>query len=192
MKFFILKPGETLPIHLLEALNAANQRLSNSKNTTAYINEIRDIFDLNVIENIGLNQKYFLGGFIEGEGSINLSIKRHPNSPFGILLDPEFSVAQHVNGVALLYLALNIFGCGRIKFKHGSNATLVYIIDNRELLMSNVIPFYRNYVNIYGSKIKTDRVNQFEQILQHIQAGNHKNINILVSEILNSSYMGFS
>src|SRR5256885_11972003 len=40
-------------------------------------------------------QKWFLAGFIEGEGSVCISIKEHPTAQFGYYVDPEFFLYQH-------------------------------------------------------------------------------------------------
>jgi len=44
------------------------------------------------------NYKFWLGGFVEGEGSLVISIIKQDKAIYGILLQPEFNVAQHVNG----------------------------------------------------------------------------------------------
>ena len=85
--------------------------------------------------------KTFLGGFIAGEGGINVSAKKSPNSRFGIIIDPEFSITQHLDGFFFLFGALVLFETGSIHFKKGSSATLVFRIDNRRSLQERVIPF---------------------------------------------------
>jgi len=184
MKSLHLLPGQRIPNHILEALNNANRKLTDTKDFGEYKNNIKNIFGLSEIYSVGLRQKFFLGGFIEGEGSINVSLKKHSLSPFGILLDPEFSIAQHVNGAKMLYLALNVFQCGRIRYKHGSNATLVLVIDNRTLLKNIIIPFYKKFVNQIGSEAKFIRMLNYAKILNYIEQGSHKNYNILVNDIL--------
>ena len=59
-------------------------------------------------------KRWFLAGFIEGEGSLCVSIKAHPTCRFGYLVDPEFFLYQHRSGIRLLELAKEIFGSGRI------------------------------------------------------------------------------
>lgn len=50
-------------------------------------------------------KKWFLAGFIEGEGSLVVSIKEHPSAKFGYYVDPEFFIYQHKNGKSILELA---------------------------------------------------------------------------------------
>ena len=40
---------------------------------------------------------WFIAGVIEGEGSMCISIKRHPTTACGFLVDPEFFVYRHRN-----------------------------------------------------------------------------------------------
>jgi len=124
------------------------------------------------------------GGFIEGEGSINVSAKKLRGAAHGIHLDPEFNLAQHVNSVELLYLALITFQTGRIRYKSGSNATLVLVIHNRDDLEKKIVPFYKTYVNFIGSTVKTKRIQKFEKMLMHIKNNDQKNINVLVNDML--------
>lgn len=67
------------------------------------------------------NYKYWLGGFIEGEGSLTISIVKNEKAPHDILLQPEFNVAQHKNGLNILNSFKSIFNDkGHILKKSGS------------------------------------------------------------------------
>ena len=55
------------------------------------------------------------------------SAKKLKTAKFGVIVDPEFSVTQHINGICHLYAALSIFKTGRIRHKGGSNATFVFV-----------------------------------------------------------------
>jgi len=136
------------------------------------------------IPNIQVKLSFFFGGFIEGEGSLNLSIKKHENSKFGIMLDPEFSLTQHINGVKHLHDALAIFKTGRIRYKSGSNATLVFIINNRTSLENKVIPFYENYILPYSAPSKSERLKTFSSVLNLFKKNAHLDINQFVNLML--------
>ena len=64
--------------------------------------------------------KYFLGGFIEGEAALCVSIKEHSASKFGYLIDPEFFLYQHCSGLPILKAAKKLYGSGSIFKKSGS------------------------------------------------------------------------
>ncbi|PYV05803.1 MAG: hypothetical protein DMG26_04550, partial [Acidobacteria bacterium] len=57
-------------------------------------------------------QRWYLAGFIEGEGSVCVSIKEHPTTRFGYYVDPEFFLYQHRDYPQLLELAQKMFGTG--------------------------------------------------------------------------------
>ena len=98
--------------------------------------------------------KYYLAGFIEGEGSLTVSIKEHPTTKYGMHLDPEFFLYQHKAGIKLLQLAQEVFGTGRIFPKHGSENVLVFSITSRRSLYEKVIPFFEKYM-IFSAKWET-------------------------------------
>ena len=58
--------------------------------------------------------KWFLAGFIEGEGALCVSIKKHPTCRSGFYVDPEFFLYQHESGRLILELAQETFGSGQI------------------------------------------------------------------------------
>lgn len=111
-------------------------------------------------------KKWFLAGFIEGEGSLCVSIKEHPNSKFGYLVDPEFFLYQHKSGVKLLEMAKEIFGTGRIAPKSGSEGVLVFSIVNRRSLKERVIPFFEKYM-IFSTK--RDVFRHFKEIVEAME-----------------------
>ena len=91
-------------------------------------------------------QKWFLAGFIEGEGSVCISVKEHPTAKFGYYVDPEFFLYEHRAHPQALELARQMFGSGRILPKTGDPAVLVYAIASRRSLAEKVVPFLRKYM----------------------------------------------
>ena len=43
-----------------------------------------------------------MGGFVERESSLTISIIKHDKATHGILLQPESNVSQHLNGLSIL------------------------------------------------------------------------------------------
>jgi hypothetical protein len=117
-------------------------------------------------------QKWFLAGFIEGEGSLCVSIKAHSTSRFGYLVDPEFFLYQHRSGIKMLELARQVFGSGRIYPKPGNEVVLVYSIASRRTLKERVIPFFDKYM-IFSAKRDVffrfrEIVNAMEERKEHL------------------------
>ncbi len=111
-------------------------------------------------------KKWFLAGFIEGEGSLCVSMKTCPTSRFRYLVDPEFFLYQHKSGVQLLQLAKEIFGTGRIAPKSGSEGVLVFSIVSRRSLKEKVIPFFEKYM-VYSAK--RDVFLRFKEIVEAME-----------------------
>ena len=97
-------------------------------------------------------KKWFLAGLIDGEGSVCTSIKRHPPSRHGFLVDPEFFIYQHRNRRILLELACEVFQAGRIYPKQGNPDVLVYAITSRRTISEKIIPFLEQYMTFSGKR----------------------------------------
>ena len=179
---FYCAPGEKIPAEIVKLLAEANKNCKGDFNN--YLKDIEKIFNLKPANQLSTEQKYFYGGFVEGEGSLNISIKKLSTAKFGVIVDPEFSVTQHANGINNLYTALLIFRTGRIRHKSGSNATLVFVIDNRTALEEKVLPFLHEFVTPFSSPTKQNRIVMFEQLLQLFNTDAHKDLNRFLYEIL--------
>lgn len=111
-------------------------------------------------------KKWFLAGFIEGEGSLCVSIKEHPSARFGYYVDPEFFIYQHKSGIALLKMAQEIFGTGRIAPKPGNEEVLVFSIVSRRSLKEKVIPFFEKYM-VFSAKRQV--FERFKEIIEAME-----------------------
>jgi hypothetical protein len=96
--------------------------------------------------------KLFLAGFIEGEGSLCVSIKKQEHAKFGYLIDPEFFLYQHYSGMPILKAAKDMFGTGKIFKKSGSENVWVYSIVNRRTIKEKVVPYFIKYVLPFSCK----------------------------------------
>src|SRR5262245_52416550 len=114
---------------------------------------------------------WFLAGLIEGEGSVCVSIKKHPTNRFGFLVDPEFFIYQHKNRRSLLELAQRVFGVGTITPKQGNPDVLVFKIGGPRRLSETVLPFLTKYMT-YAAK--SDDYAKFEQVVRLKLAGEHR------------------
>jgi hypothetical protein len=92
--------------------------------------------------------RWFLAGLVEGEGSVHLAIKRHPTASFGVYIQPEFFIYQHKLRRALLEMAVEFFGAGRIRPKPGNPDVLVFSIISCLPLAASVVPFLRAFADL--------------------------------------------
>lgn len=112
------------------------------------------------------NHKYWLGGFVEGEGSLLVSIVTNPKVKHGIALQPEFNVTQHESGLNVLNSYKALFnGLGNLKEKSGSNQVWVYSLKGTKNIKELVLPYYEEYVVPFSSKHKSDVFNRFKSII---------------------------
>lgn len=178
-----LKPKENVSDRLLTQLKQINSSYTKIKNFSHYEKQIQNLFELEPINKITKGTLFYLAGFLEGEASLNLGAKKNQTSAFNVFFDPEFNITQHINGINNLYLAMQVFRTGRIRFKSGSLATFVYTIDNRQALKEKIIPFYEKYV-IYGSKVKRNRIKKFKQVLVLFEEKAHLNQKRMINEMI--------
>jgi hypothetical protein len=115
--------------------------------------------------------RWFLAGFIEGEGSLCVSIKRHPTCRHGYYVDPGFFLYQHESGRAVLELAQQVFGSGGISRKSGSDSVLFYEVSSTSVLRQRVVPFFERYVVPFSCKRET--FERFKEILEMMARKEH-------------------
>lgn len=130
--------------------------------------------------------KWFLAGFIEGEGSLTVSVKQHDTSRFGFYVDPEFFLYQHESGRKLLELTGDLFQAGRITPKSGSPKVLVYSITSRKTLVQKIVPYFEKYVIPYSCKRET--FFRFREILEMMEHGEHRHAHGLC-KIVEKAYL---
>lgn len=108
------------------------------------------------------NEKWFLAGLIEGEGSFCVSLKWHKTCKYGIHIDPEFFIYQHKIRKGLLDRAKLIFNTGYIGPKSGTPDVLVYKVNSNRDIIKTIIPFLDKYM--FYSNRKSD-IEKFKQII---------------------------
>lgn len=124
--------------------------------------------------------KWWLSGFVDGEGSFCLSVKKHPTMKFGWQIDPSFFLYQHEKNLWILESVKEFFGGGCIHRKSNPGTVFTYALHGIGHAKSKVIPFFKKYqllvkrdtfdlfersVNLMDKKVHLDR-NGFEQVLR--------------------------
>ncbi len=130
--------------------------------------------------------KWFLAGFIEGEGALTVSIKAHPTTRSGYYVDPDFFLYQHVSGRRILELAQALFQSGRIYPKQGNPKVLVYEISSRRCLWEKVIPFFERYVVPFSCKRGT--FERFREIVEMMELGREHRVPEGLVRIVEKAY----
>ena len=137
----------------------------------------------NNIKNI--NYLYFLGGFVEGEGSMSVSISINKDFKYGVNIQPVFNVTQHKNGLETLNSFKELFGEGSIVQKSGSPDIYVYTLKGYKKIIKEVIPFLETYVIQFSCK--TEEYSIFKQIVLESSEGKQRNKDTLI-ELVKLAY----
>jgi hypothetical protein len=116
-------------------------------------------------------RSWFLAGFVEGEGSVCVSIKRHPTARHGYYVQPEFFIYQHRSRRELLEMAQEYFGAGGIRPKPGNPDVLVYSIVARSVITERVLPFLRTYMRYSARRSDYET---FGRVVGLINSGAHR------------------
>jgi len=132
----------------------------NKKNYSTYSSNQKDFIEnlkskstsINLRDINNTNYLYFLGGFVEGEGSNTVSITVNKNFKYGISIKPEFNITQHKNGIDLLISFKELFGTGSVVQKSGSEDVYVYVVKGISIMSEKVIPFLTTYVQPFSGK----------------------------------------
>ncbi len=89
--------------------------------------------------------KWYLTGFVDGEGSFCLSIKKHPTAKFGWQIDPSFYLYQHEQHLWILEAVKDFFSAGSIHRKSNPGTVFTYALHGIGHARTKVIPFFQHY-----------------------------------------------
>lgn len=137
----------------------------------------------NIINRDVKNQSYlfFLGGFVEGEGSNSVSISINKNFKFGVNIQPVFNVSQHKNGLDILYSFKELFNSGSLVEKTGSPDIFVYTLKGYKQIIQQVLPFLETYVQPFSCK--KEEFSIFKQIVLDSSEGKQKDKETLIEMV---------
>jgi len=114
----------------------------------------------------------FLAGFFEGEGNSTISVVVSNSFKYGVNLQPVWEAHQDISGILILNSFLELFGCGSIVLKHGSDHVYTYTLKGYKQIIPNVLPFVKQFVMPYACKV--EQFILFETILLKLANGEHK------------------
>jgi LAGLIDADG endonuclease len=127
------------------------------------------------------NYLYFLGGFVEGEGSNSVAVTVGKEFKFGVNLQPVFNVSQHVNGINILHSFKELFGAGSVVKKSGSEDVWVYTIKGYKHIIELVLPFLETYVQPFSCKKNEYAI--FKKLVLDSAAGHQKQKDTLIEMV---------
>ena len=107
----------------------------------------------------------YIAGFVDGEGSFNVSLRRRPDHRLGWDIDPSFNVSQRDR--VILAWVKRIFGCGTLRER--PDGVVYYEVRNVSMLRDRVVPFFKRFR--FRSAAKKRNFAIFEKIVQTLQSG---------------------
>lgn len=133
-------------------------------------------FSLDLKKDIKEDHLVYLGGFVEGEGSININIRTSKNTRFGMFVDPEFGLYQSNRNIQHLftlcrYLKAGTVYVGTLK-KPGLDDTVhsnfekaSFRVGGRLDLIEKVSPFIQKYVIPHAGPYYKNRFDRWSKAL---------------------------
>lgn len=103
------------------------------------------------LKRIPVEKGWYLAGFVDGEGSFNVSLVWRPDYRTSWKITPNFNVAQRDK--TILFLLKKYFGCGRINQR--KDGVGVYVVENSRAIQERIIPFFKRF-KLLSSKAKTN------------------------------------
>ena len=92
-----------------------------------------------------------MAGFVDGEGSFNVSLIKRDDYRLKWRVVPIFNVSQRDKSV--LFLMKKYLGCGRIQQR--KDGLSMYIVENPTAIKERVIPFFKRF-SFLSPKSKTN------------------------------------
>ncbi len=112
---------------------------------------------------------YYISGFVDREGSFNISIRKHPGYKLGWKTSLTFNVSQ--KGAQSLELLKATFQCGYVR-KRWDNIHYYEIVEF-EKIISRVIPFFETF------KLRSEKGKDFlifKEVSELMKIGEHLTI----------------
>ena len=121
------------------------------------------------LNQIPIEKGYYFAGFVDGEGSFNVSLRKRPDHTMQWQVILTFNVAQ--KDITVLALLKHHLGCGRID--HRKDGVHQYIVQNHTALKEKIIPFFDRFGFLSASKKRNYSL--FSKIARLVFASQHLN-----------------
>ena len=119
----------------------------------------------------GRDLNFFLSGFVEGEGSFNVSLRRKVDYKVNWQVVMSFNVSQ--KDPTILKILKEVLDCGIIKTRKKDNLHS-YDVTNPNEIIEKVIPFFKKYPVLSESKKRNFAI--FCEIASLMKKGEHRNL----------------
>ena len=132
---------------------------------------MRSVRKISRKELIGDPRGYFLAGFVEGEGSFNLSLRKKDDYGLKWQVVMSFNVSQ--KDPSLLYLLKETLDCGIIKTRKRDGIHSFDVTKPSDII-EKVIPFFNKYPIVSESKQTNYAI--FCKVAKLMKLGKHREL----------------
>ena len=122
------------------------------------------------LNKVPLKIGYYLAGFVDGEGSFNVSLRKKSDYKTGWQVVLSFNVSQ--KDKVILTLLKRYLGCGIIK-QRSSDGLYSYDVTNSTAIVERVIPFFKKFGFLSPRKKKNFAI--FKKIAYLVENKQHLN-----------------
>lgn len=117
---------------------------------------------------------YYLAGFVDGEGSFNVSLRRKPDYAIKWQVVLSFNVSQ--KDITVLEILRKTLNCGIIKTRK-RDGLFLYEVTSIQDINQKVIPYFSHIGFISNTKIVNFRI--FAEIANLVKEGKHRRMDTL-------------
>ena len=125
------------------------------------------IRDSNWLKEIPSAVGYYLAGFVDGEGSFNVSFRQRFDHTMQWQVVLTFNVSQRDR--TMLTQLKRYLGCGRIQMR--KDGLSMYVVSNPRAIFDRVLPFFRKFQ--FRSSTKKTNFSLFSRIAQMVESKQH-------------------
>jgi len=118
-------------------------------------------------KSINQNHGYYIAGFVDGEGSFNVSLKKRKDYVGQWKITASFNVSQK-DRVILAFIK-KVIGCGTLRAR--KDGVVYYEVTNITALYENVVPFFKRFRFLSANKKRNFAI--FEKIVKKMYHKEH-------------------
>lgn len=137
-----------------------------SENLSGAVNQQERPTDSSWLDRIPHDLGHYVAGFVDGEGSFNVPIRRERDRMMPLRIGLSFNVSQF--GRELPDLLRKVFGCGTIRERE--DGVVYFEVTRPKDLVERVVPFFERFP-LRGPKSQDFAV--FVTITRMVQSGDH-------------------
>jgi len=119
------------------------------------------------LKEISINIGFYLAGFVDGEGSFNVSLRKRRDRKIGWQVVLTFNVSQRDR--TILALLKRHLGCGKLRCR--KDGVHIYVVTNYHMIQERIIPFFKRFPLLSAKSKKNFSL--FCRIAKMVNKGEH-------------------